>query len=546
MYKYKIASNRLIIICITFFTVFIGLGVRLYLLMVYPSNLVQGELEAHQLEYISDNNYKIFDTNGNDLIKYNKKYIMVLDTKPFKLNNYEETLEDLLALNFIMKTEDSTFNFSDIMQTEGKFYYTVTEETYNKINSLKNIKGIYCYEYDELDLKERWKIENAIAGIDVENVNEGSFEEKVSNIVKENDYPNKSFSLDNKSIYYTSKTDNGENNKNLRLTINNNWTEKIREILNRDDYSFLNNIGVVLLESDTGKIRAMVQKDETEANVNLGIGLLGYEPGSIFKTITDAIALNEGLMTNNDVFECSGEICTKLGERYAHGPLTVNEALQVSCNDVFAHVGNLAGYDTMLKYTANLGLYSKVLGFTGENREEAIGSMPPTGEGVSNFSIGQSLAVTPLQMAGAINAITNDGVYIKPSLIEAVVDNDNNVIEKDQIEERRVFSTTTAKIVQNSMHDVIWKGTGYEAKVEGVNQGGKTGTSTGTASDGSKTNHGWFAGYFELGEHKYTLVVMAPNIADMHPDGRELGGGNTGAPIYRQIIYALMDEESGN
>ena len=140
MYKYKIDSKRLTIVCITFFVVLMILGVRLYFLMIYPSNLVQGELEAHQLEYTSNNNYKIFDTEGNELIKYNKKYVMVLDTKPFKLNNYEETLEDLLALNFIMKTEDSTFNFSDIMQTEGKFYYTITEETYNKINKLTYIK----------------------------------------------------------------------------------------------------------------------------------------------------------------------------------------------------------------------------------------------------------------------------------------------------------------------------------------------------------------------------------------------------------------------
>ena len=91
---------------------------------------------------------------------------------------------------------------------------------------------------------------------------------------------------------------------------------------------------------------------------------------------------------------------------------------------------------------------------------------------------------------------------------------------------------------QNSMTNVIWKGTGYEAKVEGITQGGKTGTSTG---EGGKTNHGWFAGYFEMKGVKYTLVVIAPNIGDTHPDGRELGGGNTGAPIYRQIINTLMD-----
>ena len=60
--------------------------------------------------------------------------------------------------------------------------------------------------------------------------------------------------------------------------------------MNKDEYSFLKNVGVVVSEADTGKIRAMVQKDETEANVNLGIGQLGYEPGSIFKVITETIA----------------------------------------------------------------------------------------------------------------------------------------------------------------------------------------------------------------------------------------------------------------
>ena len=72
-----------------------------------------------------------------DLTKYNKKYILVLDTKPFMLNNYEETLEDLMALNFIMKTEDVEFNYSDIMKENGKKYYTISEETYEKVNKLK-------------------------------------------------------------------------------------------------------------------------------------------------------------------------------------------------------------------------------------------------------------------------------------------------------------------------------------------------------------------------------------------------------------------------
>ena len=538
MYRYKIDNKKLLIICIGFFSIFIALTIRLYILMIYPTTSVQGELENHQVEYTSDTNYRVFDTKGNELINYKNKYIMVLDTKPFKLNNYEETLQDLLALNFIMKSEDEKFNFTDIMNQSGKLYYTITKETYEKVNNLNDIKGIYTYAYKELDLKERWSVENIIASINKDNALEDSFEESILDIIKNNKRPTIGFHLGEKSVYMSNETNYGENNKNIRLTIDNGWSDKIKDVLNSDDYSNLGNVGVVLLESSTGKIKAMVQKDESEANVNLGIGQLGLEPGSIFKVITEAIALNEGLINMNDTFYCNGAICSNGGKSYAHWNLTVNQAFEVSCNDVFAKIGQLIGYEKMLKYTTNLGLYNKVLGLAGENREEAVGVMPKPSDGISNFAIGQCVTVTPLQISGAINAVVNDGIYIKPSLIEAIVDEDNNVIENIQNEQNRIFTSTTSKLVKNSMHDVIWQGTGSAAKIEDITQGGKTGTSTG---EGGATIHGWFAGYFNMNNTIYTLVVVAPNINGMDINGNELGGGNTAAPIYRDIIKSLME-----
>lgn len=538
MYKNVIDKRRIIFILIIYVSVLMLLSVRLYYLQVQPSTQVQGELQNHQIETLSEINYRILDTNGKELLKYKKKYVLVIDARPFQLNNYEETLEDLLALNFIMKSEDPNFNYSDIIALNGKTYYDeITEETYNKIKKLNNIKGIYLYVYDMVDKTEGWRIENFIANIRDDNILEGSFQHQILDIVGENEYPSISFNLDQKAIYTESVLNYGENNKNLKLTINKEWEEKIRNILLDESYSFLENIGVVLLESETGKIRAMVQKDESKANINLGIGTIGYEPGSIFKVLTEAIGLDLGKVSSSSVFTCEGKICTKLGEPYAHGALTVDEALQVSCNDIFAKVGELAGYENMIEYTEKLGLYQKILGLSGENKEEASGIKATYEDGISNFSIGQCVTVTPLQIAGAINAVVNDGIYIKPTIIDSIIDNDDNEVEHIEVEGKRVFSETTAKIVQDSMTNVIWKGTGYEAKVEGINQGGKTGTSTG---EGGKTNHGWFAGYFEMDGKKYTLLVVAPNIGDNHPDGRELGGGNTGAPIFRQIINSLI------
>ena len=528
------------IINIIYIATLILLGVRLFFLQVKPTEMVLGETNNNQIEYTSQIEYKILDSNNIEMIAHKEKYVLVVDAKPFKLNNYEETLEDLLALNFIMQSEKKDFNYTDIMKEYGKFYYIITKESYNKIQKLQNVKGIYTYIYDEYDFDEAWKVENMVANIDRDAKALGEFEKYIMDVTKDNLQATASFVMDEKSIFQ----DNNEyesqdsNNKNIKLTINSIWSDEIRKVLMDDKYDFLDNIGVVLLEANTGKIRAMVQKNESAANINLAIGQLGYEPGSIFKTLTEAIALDLGKINLSDSYTCEGIICKK-----SHGTLTVDEALQVSCNDVFAKVGMEASYEELLKYTTNLGLYSKVLGIGGENREEAVGVMPTPKDGVSNFSIGQCVTVTPLQIAGAINAITNDGVYVKPILIDSIVDNNGDTIEETVVEERTVFSSTTAKLVQGSMYNVIWSGSGFEAKVEGINQGGKTGTSTGV---GGSTNHGWFAGYFEMDGKMYTLVVLAPNIDDADEDGRELGGGNTGAPIYREVINSLLNLKTDN
>lgn len=531
----KIGLKRVCTIKIFYICIVVCLIVRLTLLQIYPSAIVSGEGENYQSEILSQINYRILDTNGKDLMSYNKKYILVLDVKPFMLNNYEETLQDLMALNFIMKTEDINFNYSDIMKESGKIYYTVSQDTYDKVNKLKNIKGIYTYVYNELDRKEAWKSNNFLSYINDENIEEDSLEYKINSYIKDNEFSTAKFTLNEKSIYNEGEISK-DSNKNIKLTIDSEIEDKIRKILNKDDYSFLKNVGVVVSEASTGKIKAMVQKDETIANVNLGIGDLGYEPGSTFKVLTEAVALDEGLITLDDKFNCVGNICSKNGEPYGHGLLSVQDALKVSCNDVFAQVGQKIGYEDMMKYLDKMNFFKPVLGLKGENRTEASGVRPKEEGSMNNISIGQITLVTPIQMAGLYNTIANNGVYVKPSILEAIVDDDGNVIESFDEQEVRVFSETAAKLTKENMRKVIFEGSGYEAKVEGTNIGGKTGTATGN----NGTNHGWFAGFFEKEDKLYTIIVIAPNIGEKHPDGRELGGGNTGAPIFREIVDELL------
>ncbi len=501
------------------------------MLQIYPSANVQSSYQNHQEENISNMNYMILDTNGKDLMTYDKKYVLVIDTKPFSLNNYEETLEDLMALNFIMKSENPEFNYTEVMKQSGKIYYNISEDIYNKINNLKNIKGIYTYIADEIDTKKAWSISSMFSKILDEQPEENSLEDGLYNYLKDNEKPKSEFYLDDRAVYAKQSVSISDSNKNLKLTIDKDIEDKVREILEKEEYSYLGNVGISIMESDTGKIRAMVQKDESAANINLGIQQIGYEPGSIYKVITLGAALDMGLVNINDTFVATGKIDKKV-----YGKLTVEEAFEKSCNDIFADIGSMVGYEKLMEYSEKQGLYDRVLNFQSGSTNEAKGVKPTQESGINNISIGQCMNVTPVQMLGAINTITNNGVYEEPYIVESILDKNDNVVKEFKTDKKRIYSETTAKLIKNAMKQVIIKGTGIKAYIGGLNIGGKTGSSTGSQGQ----THGWFSGYFSAGGKDYTMVVFTPEIQSVKGNDNEaLGGGDTAAPIFKDIVKRL-------
>lgn len=514
--------------------VFIFLIGRLIKLQLLPNSQVLSNNEIYQTEKVTDTKFNLVDCKGRDILKFNKKYILVIDKKPFSLNNYEETLQDLLTLNFIMQEEYKEFSFEDVMRSEGKSYYNISEDAYEKINKLKNVKGIYTYIYNELNKNAAWSIEGMITNLPEEyKISEDSFDEKINDYLNNNEEVKRNFSLDEKSVYSKEKEEEVDNNDKIQLTIDSETQDKIREVLNKEEFEQYKNVGVIIMESDTGKIKAMVQKDETEANVNLGIEGIGYEPGSVYKLVTLGAALEEGKVGMNDVFTCTGRIC-KDG---VHGKLTVKKALVKSCNDIFADIGEKVGYEKLMEYSKKLGLFSSVLNIKGESRNEAEGIKPAEDSGMTNVSIGQCFTVTPIQVIGFTNAIVNDGVYIKPYIIENILDSNNKVKKETETYEERVFSTTTSKLIKNAMIDVVKEGTGKKAQVNSVITAGKTGSATGN----NNTTHGWFAGYFQMDNKLYTMTIFVPNISGKDKEGEDLGGGSTAAPIFSEIVKTLMN-----
>ncbi len=211
-----------------------------------------------------------------------------------------------------------------------------------------------------------------------------------------------------------------------------------------------------------------------------------YEPGSTFKLITAAIALEENKINLNTNFHCDGYVTQiesnttiKCWRYYnPHGDQNLFEALQNSCNDALAEIGLAIGKETFFEYLNALGFGEKT---NVELNGEAVGIVnnPDIMKDVNlvTQSFGQGISVTQLQLATAISAISNGGYLYEPHLVKNLVDQDGNIVmEKKPKLVRRVFSQDTSDKMLEAMKSVVSEGSSRSAYVPGYSVGGKTGT----------------------------------------------------------------------
>ncbi len=218
-----------------------------------------------------------------------------------------------------------------------------------------------------------------------------------------------------------------------------------------------------------------------------------YEPGSTFKLVTASSALEEGITTTDKAgeFTCVGYIDVagvkmKCWRYYRpHGSESLRDALMNSCNPVFIGLGQKLGVKKYYSYLRKFGFFNTTgIDLPGEAgsiflKEEKVGPVE-----LGTIAFGQRFEVTPIQMATMLSTIANKGVYIKPHLVKKIIsssETDENgnpkVTEIEPVTGERVLSEETSKNVLSMMQTVVAEGTGKNAKVEGYNIGGKTGTS---------------------------------------------------------------------
>lgn len=310
---------------------------------------------------------------------------------------------------------------------------------------------------------------------------------------------------------------------------------------------------VVVMDPSSGDVLAMVSRPNFNAEnlaryLNqkdsplLNRAINAYQPGSVFKMAVAAAALEKHLVTPEETFLDQGYIDVDgtvfRGWDYKRGAHTINftEAMAYSSNPVFIEVGLRVGMKELVRFAQTLGFGAK----SGlPLQEEKPGHLPDAeniyrGEN-ANLSIGQGeCEATPLQIAGLVAAVVNQGVQMKPVLVDRVIDEDGSVLQKREAAEgKRVFSKRTAAAIREMMTAVNRYGTGQAAYVEHGGSAGKTGSAeTGRVGrDGKGISHAWYAGYAPLKDPGYVVVVFVE-------DG--MSGGDVAAPIFREIVERMV------
>ena len=290
-----------------------------------------------------------------------------------------------------------------------------------------------------------------------------------------------------------------------------------------------------------------------------------YEPGSVFKIVTSAIALEENVVDTETVnFNCNGAYYVQGESRpikchkypNSHGAESLRQALENSCNPAFVELGLKIGKERSYKHYEALGFFGKTgISLLGEPKNGGIfydiDKIKPHELGTMSF--GQRFTITPLQMITAASAIANDGVLLQPQIVDHITNTDTGEVTNFNTKEvRQVFSKETSDKVTSMMESVVEVGTGKKVKYDnsvkesmsGYSIGGKTGTSE--PINGS--SDGYVASFLAISPVENTKIVLLV-ILKNPGEGVNHNGGQIAAPTAGKMLSEIlpyMGIETGN
>ena len=310
---------------------------------------------------------------------------------------------------------------------------------------------------------------------------------------------------------------------------------------------------VTIMDPKSGKILAMCgypdfypgsyNEVESIEVFNNPATFKSYEPGSIFKPITMAAALDTDTVTPSTTFEDMGEVEVGIhtihnSDLKAHGEVTMTEVLELSLNTGMTYVVGEVGYEAFRDYVKSFGFGEKVRLPLDTESTGDISSLEKDGDIFAiTASFGQGISVTPLQMLQAFGAIANNGILMKPLVVEEVRFSDG-YIEKTEAEQiRRVLSAKSSRLLGAMLVSVIENGHAKYAGVDGYYIAGKTGTAQVASGGGYSKDEtiGSFAGFGPVEDPRFVMITRIDNPAS------GAFSATTAAPLFGELAEFLLE-----
>ena len=359
--------------------------------------------------------------------------------------------------------------------------------------------------------------------------------------------------LDNSLTYMIDSIDGLD----IHLTIDFLLQQKIEEILlQAKNNTGAKNVSALVMNPNTGEIISICTQpgfnlNNIDRNNMQELNKLArstmisdtYEPGSTFKVIVTAIALNEGLTSREHYYYCGGAriingVRIKCSRRSGHGPQTLQQGLNNSCNCVFMDLISQIGFKKFYWYLNQLGLTKAYgLDFPGETKAVLMPEEMATDADLARMGFGQTIAISGLELVNSICACINGGNVMQPYLVKDIQKNTGEVIyQKQPTILNRVFKPSVSTLLNTMLEEVVSKGGGRHARIDGYNIAGKTGTAqkyeNGAIAQGKYVAS--FVGYYPADKPEYIVLVAVDE-----PQGAYYGGIVAG-PIAQQIFDSII------
>jgi len=271
-----------------------------------------------------------------------------------------------------------------------------------------------------------------------------------------------------------------------------------------------------------------------------------YEPGSVFKTVTAAIAIEEGLVTNVDAinFSCTGKLKVegwdiKCWRSYnPHGPQSLRKGLMNSCNPVFMNVAMKIGKKVFYEYLDAFGVSKSTgSGILGEVSGIIHTAETATDSTIATAGFGQGFTLTPLNMLNVMCCIANDGKLMQPRIVKEITDSEGNVVESyEPVVLKQVISEETSDKVLDMMESVVSDGTGRYAQVKGYYVAGKTST----AEQGRGAAKKYVASFIGFASADDPEIAVIFNLYNPQGEQGHQGGGIC-APVVGKILGEILE-----